>query len=88
MPSDYFRQTNPTDNKYEFDLNAIKREARMIVNTSTTNNPLSAWGACEVIVFEGVIYQKVYEYFGGASIYIRAYNNGAWSSWLKYEHKS
>lgn len=84
MPSNYFRQINSSENKYDFDLNNIKREARMIVNATTINNPLATWGCCEVLGFEGVIFQKVYEYFGATSIHIRSYNNGRWSAWVKY----
>ena len=71
---------------YVGDLNDIKRESRVIVSQSATNNPIRNWAICETIYIKsGLLIQKVYEYFSANVIYVRSYtyNNSAWSNWTK-----
>ncbi|MDT3694728.1 MAG: hypothetical protein ROM03_09970, partial [Mucispirillum sp.] len=85
MPSVQRWYTN-NENTYTGDLNDIKRESRVIVNKSTTNNPIREWAICETIYIKSdLLIQKVYEYFSASVIYVRAYsyNNIAWSNWTK-----
>ena len=83
MPSVQRWNTN-NETTYTGDLNDIKRESRVIANQSTTNNPISGWAICETIYIKsGLLIQKVYEYFSANVIYVRSYNNSAWSNWTK-----
>ena len=83
MPSDQKWNTNNWET-YTGDLNDIKRESRLVINQNTTNNPINQWAVCETAYINaGFVLQKVYEYFAARTIYVRSYNNSAWSGWTK-----
>ena len=68
---------------YTEDLNDVKRECRLEINSSTINNPVGDWAVCETKYFSNMRIQIVYEYFQANSIYVRSYNNGEWAGWRK-----
>ena len=83
MPSDQKWGTNNWET-YTGDLNDIKRESRLVINQNTKNNPINQWAVCETVyINSGFSLQKVYEYFAARTIYVRSYNNSAWSNWTK-----
>lgn len=68
---------------YTEDLNDVKRECRLEINSSTINNPVGDWAVCETKYFSNMCIQIVYEYFQANSIHVRSYNNGKWAGWRK-----
>ena len=68
---------------YTEDLNDVKRECRLEINSSTINNPVGDWAVCETKYFSTMCIQIVYEYFQANSIYVRSYNNSKWAGWRK-----
>ena len=83
MPSDQKWGTNNWET-YTGDLNDIKRESRLVINQNTKNNHINQWAVCETVyINSGFSLQKVYEYFAARTIYVRSYNNSAWSNWTK-----
>ena len=85
MPSSMYPLTNESGTEYSFDLNEIKRDARLIINQNTVNNPLpdKGWGCVLAITFNGVVIQLVFDYWAAASLYSRSHNNSRWSAWTK-----
>ena len=83
MPSDQKWNINNWET-YTGNLNDIKRESRLVINQNTKNNPINQWAVCETVyINSGFSLQKVYEYFAARTIYVRSYNNSAWSGWTK-----
>ena len=83
MPLEQKWNTNNWET-YTGDLNDIKRESRLVINKNTKNNPINQWAVCETVyINSGFSLQKVYEYFAARTIYVRSYNNSAWSNWTK-----
>lgn len=88
MPAYLSPSLNADDekNKYTFDLNDIKRDARLVINSTTINNPITAsggWAICLSYTTMGVVIQLVFDYWAAASLYSRSYNNAKWSAWTK-----
>lgn len=78
--------SDDAENKYTFDLNDIKRDARLVLNSTTINNPITTsggWALCIAYTINGVILQLVFDYWTAASLYSRSYNNAKWSAWTK-----
>lgn len=86
MPAYLSPTLNSDNNPYTFDLNDIKRDSRLIINSDTLNNPITVsdkWGFCISFEARSVIIQLVFDYWAAASLYSRSYNNSRWSSWTK-----
>ena len=86
MPTDLSPTLNDPVTVYTFDLNDIKRESRLIINSTTLNNPITTsdgWGFSISFQAKGTVIQLVFDYWAAASLYSRSYNNSRWSAWTK-----
>ena len=76
----------PYDNmgEYNYDLNDIKKESRLLVSSTVPNSPTNEWGICLVFrIGSGYTLQWFIEYFGCNASYIRSFNTNKWSAWKK-----